>query len=65
MWYNTRTLSAKRKSLDWSLVTISPSNHMTQGDSPAAAQRQKGERDNDGQFPLAIPIQARTARIMR
>jgi hypothetical protein len=55
MWCNTRTLSSKGKPfLDWSLVTISPSNHMTQGDSPAAAQRQKRERDNDGQFPLAI-----------
>jgi hypothetical protein len=56
MWCNTRTLSSKGKPfLNWSFVTvtISPSNHMTQGDSPAAAQRQKRERDNDGQFPFA------------
>jgi hypothetical protein len=47
----------KRKTLDWSLVvlTISPSNDVTHGDSPAVAQGQKQEkRDNDGQFPLAI-----------
>jgi hypothetical protein len=55
MWCNTRTTFSQKKAyLDWSLVTISPSNHMTQGDSPAAAQSQKRERDNDGQFPFAI-----------
>jgi hypothetical protein len=42
MWCNTRTLSSKGKPfLDWSLVTISPSNHVTHGDSPAAAPGQK------------------------
>jgi hypothetical protein len=55
MWYNTRTTFSQKKAyLDWSLVTISPSNHMTQGNSPAAAQSQKRERDNDGQFPFAV-----------
>jgi hypothetical protein len=49
-----QTFLRKRKLLDWSLVAISPSNHMTHGDSPAAAPGQKRARDTDGQIPLAI-----------
>jgi hypothetical protein len=55
MWCNTRTHSPQKKaSLNWSLATISPSNHMTHGNSPAVTPGQKRERNNDGQFPLAI-----------
>jgi hypothetical protein len=34
----------KESPLDWSLVTISLSNHVTHGNSPAVAQGQKQEK---------------------